>query len=1412
MKNQPAINTTKIVYPQIYAYTLPTEKEDLGWIKIGYTERKNVDDRIKEQTHTAAIRLTYSKLWSEPAKFTKNEGWFKDKQFHSYLRRYKKVSQRQGTEWFYYDGYPQKSHQDFMDFRNNQKSQIKEQLTYQLRPEQVAAVHQTLDYAHNHPNSEFLWNAKPRFGKTLTTYDLARKLDAKTVLVVTNRPAVANSWFDDFEKFIAWQTNYAFISTNDTLKDRPVLTKDEFNNELFSGSKKDKMITFISLQDLKGAISFGGNYDKLKWVKDLHWDLLVIDESHEGVDTFKTDIAFNNINRDFTLNLSGTPFKAVASGKFKKNQIYNWTYADEQQAKANWHDSEKNNPYRSLPKLNLFSYQMSPMITDDVNKGAQINGDNIDYAFDLNEFFATNQNGHFIHEMDIKKWLDTLTHNEKYPFSTKELRNKLKHTFWLLNRVASAKALEKLLKEHPVFKDYEIILAAGDGHGFDDDQTINEKSLDRVKREIKKNDKTITLSVGQLTTGVTIPEWTAVLVLSNLKSPSQYMQAAFRAQNPWEHMVNGQVYQKENAYVFDFAPERTLTIYDEFANDLSKQTSNGNGTTKDREKNIGRLLNFFPVIAEDNQGKMVELSVNQVLTIPRAIKAQEVVRRGFMSNLLFANISGIFASAGAREILEQLNPVDTGKKVSHKTEKKIDTRNVKVNDKGEVEVNPEIVVAKTSAHFGEKVYGDITDKIEQASNQDINLVKLTADTFKKKTLAAAKNIAKENGLTATTAEHIIQQHSNFLAREVQVIQKQKNIKEAQNKVDLKQAIEKSQDNPEEIAKAQTAFENRKQQIERGYKEKLTKKVADQTKQLTNQTTETLLKKAEEKKKNTVEDDIRARLRGFARTIPSFLMAYGASTTELANFDQNIKGDIFKEVTGITLDQFRSLRDTYHFFDETTFNESVQEFLRKRSQLANYFDESQDEDIFDYVPAQKTNQIFTPKRVVKLMLDKLEEEEPNIFKDKNKTFVDLYVKSGLYLTEIIKRLYIGLEDQIPESNERLKHILEKQIYGFAPSEIIYNIAKNFIFSPFSNLDSSHLKQLDMIPYAKGEKRLNVKFDVVIGNPPYQEGSNTQSTRDNPVYNNFMDLSFSLAQLVTLITPGRFLFNAGQTPKAWNKKMLSSNHLKVVMYQPDSDKIFPRTSITGGVAITLFDKQQTFQPINTFIPFPELRSIVSKVKTDGFKTLENIINVQSKFNLDALYKDYPNTRKVNGTDKRIRAYALKRLNIFETSPNDDSYRILGLVDTKRTYKYISRRYVEHVDWLDKYKVFVPESNGASGTLTYTDSARMISRPAIGCPGDGCTQTFMCFGPVDSKKEAENLEKYILSKFVRVLLGSLKVTQRNNAQTWENVPLEDFTSNSDIDWTKSIAEIDQQLYKKYNLSDEEINFIETKVQAMN
>ncbi|POH22203.1 hypothetical protein BHU32_06755 [Fructilactobacillus sanfranciscensis DSM 20451] len=200
-------------------------------------------------------------------------------------------------------------------------------------------------------------------------------------------------------------------------------------------------------------------------------------------------------------------------------------------------------------------------------------------------------------------------------------------------------------------------MAAGDGKD-DSNDSDNRKSLDKVKSAVKKYEKTITLSVGQLTTGVTIPEWSAVMMLSNMKSPSIYMQAAFRAQNPWSFEENGKCHQKKNAYVFDFAPERTLTIYDEFANNLSENTSNGKGTSDERKNNIKKLLNFFPVIAEDSMGEMTPLNVSQVLSIPKEIKATEVLKRGIMSNILFKNIAGVFSLAGEREILDQLKPVD----------------------------------------------------------------------------------------------------------------------------------------------------------------------------------------------------------------------------------------------------------------------------------------------------------------------------------------------------------------------------------------------------------------------------------------------------------------------------------------------------------------------------------------------------------------------------------------------------------------------------------------------------------------------------------------------------------------------------------------------------------------------------------
>ena len=1085
------IQTTKEIYPQIYAYTLPTIPEKDGWIKIGYTTRQDVDERIKEQVHTAAIRLQYEKLWAEPAKFSQENKYFTDHQLHAYLTKFKEVKREPNSEWFYYNGTPEKAYMDFNDFRNYDYNQEKDTTDYALRKEQKDAVEKTINYFKENPKSEFLWNAKPRFGKTLTTYDLIRQMDFRSVLIVTNRPAIANSWFDDFEKFISWQSDFLFVSTSESLKDRKTLSRDEFI-DIAQKDEKAKLISFVSLQDLKGSISFGGNYKKLKWVKDTKWDLLVIDEAHEGVDTLKTDVAFRNIQRNHTLHLSGTPFKQLGSGQFSEEQIYNWTYSDEQKAKTEWDSGlEQNNPYIKLPKLNMFSYQMSAMITDEVNQGAQLDGTNIDYAFDLNEFFETNETGKFVHEKDILKWLDTLTRNEKYPFSTKELRQELKHTFWLLNRVDSARALKKLLNNHPVFEQYEVVLAAGDGKSFDDEDKKNEKSFNRVKKAIEMHDKTITLSVGQLTTGVTIPEWTAVLMLSNMQSSSLYMQAAFRAQNPWEYEVNGEVRRKENAYVFDFAPERTLMIYDEFANNLAISTANGNGTTEERRENIRELLNFFPVIAEDTDGKMIPLDVDKVLTIPKSIKAKEVVKRGFMSNLLFQNISGIFASPGAKEILEQMNPSETGESMPNHKKSEINLKNVQVDEEGNAVADTEIVIAKTNAHFGTKVYTDMVESLEALTSTNdeatknkttSELSKVIENTIQETTQEVAKAIAQEVGLSTKVAEQIVKKQAVEIAQEVRVIEENHRIKQNELIAEMNQEKKKFAHQPEKIEEIIQSYEVKRKEANEQFKETVKQTVEEKTKEIPQQTTQQIIQRAEEKKKDTVEDDIRARLRGFTRTIPSFLMAYGEETTTLGTFDVTIKDDVFKDVTGISLEQFRILRDTYQFFDPIIFDESVQEFLRKREELANYFDESQEEDIFDYIPPQKTNQIFTPKNVVKMMVDKLEEENPSIFKDSSKTFADLYMKSGLYITEIVKRLFKGLESEIPNENDRLKHILENQVYGFAPTEIIYNIARNFIFGfdkDAKQFNDSHIVHLDTTPYAMGQGNFEEKCDELFG---------------------------------------------------------------------------------------------------------------------------------------------------------------------------------------------------------------------------------------------------------------------------------------------------------------------------------------------
>ncbi|MBQ8972468.1 MAG: DEAD/DEAH box helicase family protein [Clostridia bacterium] len=1099
----------------IYAYTTPEIARHDGWTKIGYTDKQTVEDRVLQQGHTIDVQQKIE--WKGSAVFDDGSGeTFTDHDFRGYLRKLG-VEIKPKTEWCCIT--PPAAKTRFFEYRMNrgvlEEEDASPVIPYSLRVEQEKCAQTTADYYRANPNGEFLWNCKPRFGKTLTVYDFVKRVGAQRVLIVTNRPAIANSWYSDYEKFLGTESHYFFVSAVDGIKGKPhVLSYEQYDLDRKSREKRKQLgekimsmglIDFVSLQDLKGAIEFGGQYAKLEELAKIKWDVLVIDEAHEGIDTYRTDVAFDHIKRNFTLHLSGTPFKALANDKFPEKAIFNWTYADEQRAKRDW-DGEGSNPYATLPRLNLFTYQMSEIIRDELSQGVEIQGETKEYAFDLNEFFATNGTGRFVYESSVDRFLEALTMQEKFPFSTPELRDELRHTFWLLNRVDSARALAKKLEKHPVFSKYKVVLAAGDGRQEEDDARETQKSFDRVKGAIQNNEYTITLSVGQLTTGVTIPEWTAVLMLSSVRSPALYMQAAFRAQNPCTFYRSSQYFRKENAYVFDFDPARTLTIYEQFANDLLSETSDGRGDIDQRKENIRNLLNFFPVLGEDETGEMVELQAETVLSIPRKIRCQEVVRRGFMSDFLFQNVANVFhAPQAVLDIITQFTPVVEPKAKVEITPQTADE--LSLDENGEVNVDEDIVIGKAQELFGEKIYETVPDLLNDAIAQAAPTEKTTEeeqiqrlkDIFHQQAVAPLLTTAQEQyGADIRPAD------KKRLERKIEA-DSERIIHKAHGEFSIAQK-KLEQERKEMLSLAETEEDKRsiEREIEAQKKaaaDKLIQTIQDAVPDFVEHSGQEIVRTVEtakrEAEKKTIETQVKDHLRGFSRTIPSFLMAYGDDSVTLATFDQIIPDKVFLEVTSITLAQFVFLRDggdytdeatgkvmhfDGHLFDPVVFDDSVREFLRLRVKLADYFEESSTENIFDYVPPQKTNQIFTPKWVVKKMVDLLEEENPGCFDQPDKTFADLYMKSGLYITEIVTRLYQseGMKRAFPNRDERLRHIFAKQVYGLAPTEIIYKIATNFIlgFDQNVTITEHHFRLIDALEYAKAGT-LEEELDRVFG---------------------------------------------------------------------------------------------------------------------------------------------------------------------------------------------------------------------------------------------------------------------------------------------------------------------------------------------
>lgn len=1092
--------------PFIYCYSTPDIPSHNGWVKIGYTEQI-VDKRLAQQTKTAGIRC--KEEWRDFAIYTDGSGLtFTDNDFRAYLLE-KGINNRNtfgdneesiGNEWYQITA--EEARMYFEEFRKKPSTMMRLK-KYNLRNEQKQAIAMTTELVNNHKDAEILWNAKPRFGKCLSCYDFCTKMKFRNILIVTNRPAVANSWYSDYVNYLGRESGYFFVSrVSEIIGKSLVISYEEYLadkkcRDAATDTKQMGLIYFVSLQDIKSSRYFRGNgYDKLHELVTINWDILVVDESHEGVATYKTEAAFSRIKRDCTLYLSGTPFKAIKDEKFSTDFIYNWTYVSEQEAKERW-DGEGCNPYLQLPQLHMITYRLSNIIGEDK---PDLSGLDEPMEDGLNEFFKVS-NGKFIHDSDIDLFINTIASNEKYPFGSINSRNELKHTFWLLMRVDSVKALATKLKAHHLFKDYDIIIAAGDGK--DDENEGDSNSYKNVMQAIENCDNgssgkhgTITLSVRQLTTGVTIPQWTGVLMLSERDSAAEYMQASFRAQNPYvfsrKDKMTGKTscYRKTDAYIFDFNPEHTLEIVEQFANNLYTETVNGHGDYTERKTNIANLLKYMPVTGENDAGDMELFSPDRVLQIPRRMKSEEVVRHGFMCDKLFQNVTNVFRLDNAlwREIVGRLSGASQQtKKSTVFTITPEERKKMSLDDEGEVRIDcndvereeAETVTSKDKEVLKERAKLDIKNVTIDASTSIMKIQNSERKDLTKAYIKAAQEVV---------IAKIKETHHEAFTKETENLIKRKLTKQAEDKVnrlydDYQFSKQEEIDTIHQEMKEFTSKEDKAaideiiKEAEVSAAKKLESNILNSLDSfIENEVFSTAIAAAKEteatKLKKEKEDQLKSRLKGFTRTIPSFLMAYGCDEFSLFNLEKYIPNDVFKDVTSITLDEFKILRDDCNCFEPTVFDDSIHLFLKKRDELVDYFVEDAKEDIFDYIPPQRTNQIYTPRMVVKKMLNLLEVENPGCFDNPDTTFIDPYMKSGLYVTEIVKRLYRSpkMVELYPDKDERLQHIFSKQVFGLAPTEIIYAIAIHYIFGFAEKhkmaISQDNFKMCDMLPYAKG----------------------------------------------------------------------------------------------------------------------------------------------------------------------------------------------------------------------------------------------------------------------------------------------------------------------------------------------------------
>ncbi len=1309
--------TTSLKSKLIYVFAIDDERhrdclkigettidEDDGSNLFNNTEalQEAAHKRIRQYTKTAGI--AYQLLHAEISIYVQSGMimTFNDKQVHKVLERSgirkKEFAGVKGAdEWYCCDLETVKK--AILAVKKGETSLHASDITtgqtpILFRPEQREAIDKTRTRFKK--GNQMLWNAKMRFGKTLSALQVVKEEEFTRTLILTHRPVVDAGWFEDFGKIFYDRKDYRYGSRT--------------NGEDFSSLERmvpqgKKYIYFASMQDLRGSETVGGKFDKNDRVFTTPWDFIIVDEAHEGTKTELGQNVLKELRKDTTkvLQLSGTPFNLFDD--YSEEEIYTWDYVMEQKAKQAWYTDNpyEPNPYASLPAINIYTYDLGNLMSEFVEE---------EKAFNFREFFRTKDDGTFVHDRDVDKFLNLMCKDDAeslYPYSNDEYRRIFRHTLWMVPGVKAAKALSTKLKSHPVFGAFEVVNVAGDG----DEEEESIEALKAVEKAIGKDpDKTytITLSCGRLTTGVSVKPWTGVFMMAGSFSTSAagYMQTIFRVQTPYSH--NGRM--KEQCYAFDFAPDRTLRVLAETAKVSAKA-----GKTTDGDRQIlGDFLNFCPIISIEGS-QMKPYDVKTMMGQLKRAQIEKVVQCGFEDGALY-NDELLKLTDVELELFKHLKGKIGATKAMAKS------GNIDVNQQG-----------FTNEEYAEK------EKLEKKKKKDLTPEeKARLEELKQKKTQRAEAISILRGIS-------IRMPLLIYGAELKNEEEELTINNFTNLVD------------------DVSWEE--------------------------------------------------------------FMPKGVTKEDFENFKKYYEADVFREAG-------KRIRAMARAADKFTIEERIE-------RLANIFNTFRN-------PDKET--VLTPWRVVNMHMSdclggwcfydedfKQPLSEPRfvdrgqVTKDVFKTdahVLEINSKSGLYPLYCAYNIYRARVEAAKEKYGEVSHGFAMSLWDATIEENILVVCKTPMARSITRrtlagfrgtrVNAQYYKDLiknisekptavvntfrDGKHFWNINNNENMKIDAVVGNPPYQVMDGGAQASASPVYNLFVDVSKNTkAQYVSMIMPARW-YAGGRGLDDFRTAMLNDKSIKRLDDFTNPELVFPGTNIRGGICYFLRDANYDNSVGRVRVVTHDRNGIASDTMrpllTDGAETF---IRDEQAISILAKVKD-ESDKYMDEWISPLRPFGFRGYFVNDAAFHSSSDVVLNpvvCIGKGRQKGYVERELVKvHVDWIDAWKVIMPRANNI-GTELNDDNLNAF----VGNPNTICTESYLVIGGNASLNEREciNICKYLKTKFARFMHRMAKSSQDATSKTFSFVPIQDFSKP----WT------DEELYKKYKLTDEEIQFIESMIKPM-